>query len=441
MGSEARLLNAVSRRGILAMGGGVLAAALLPKAGATAAPVKTSARIVIAGGGAAGLSIASRLARMTEGARITIVEPRRDHRFQPGFTLVYAGVWQPSAVLSKTAEYVPSSVRWIEGEVLSFDPESKSLAVTGGERLEYDFLVVATGLILDYRAIEGMDTALIGKEGIGSIYAGAEEAAASGRTFAAFAEKGGSALFGRPSTEMKCAGAPLKVTFLADDFLRKNGNRGQAKLTYLTPGAAVFGVKPVNDRVVDMYGERGVEVGYHHDLRAIDPGRRRAVYQTRDGTAEYEYNYIHVVPPMRAPEAVRNSALRWQSGPFAADGWVEVDKGTLRHPRFPEVFAVGDIAGVPRGKTAASVKWQVPVAASGIVAAIAGTESADRYNGYTSCPLITGIGRAMLVEFDYEGRLTPSFPFIDPLREMWISWFIEEQALKPNYYAMLRGLA
>jgi sulfide:quinone oxidoreductase len=144
---------------------------------------------------------------------------------------------------------------------------------------------------------------------------------------------------------------------------------------------------------------------------------------------------------MRAPDAVRNSALRWQEGPFAADGWVEVDRGTLQHRRFPEVFAVGDVAGVPRGKTAASVKWQVPVAAAGIVARITGTESTERYNGYTSCPLVTGIGRAMLIEFDYEGRLTPSFSFIDPLKEMWISWFIEEEALKPTYYAMLRGLA
>jgi sulfide:quinone oxidoreductase len=431
-------IGAPSRRDILAYGGGALAAAVLAS-GVRAAPVRTSAHIVIAGGGAAGLAIASRLSRMLEGASITIVEPNREHRFQPGYTLVYAGVWQPSKVVTKTAAYVPTSVRWLEAEVTEIDPEAKSVKVSTGDSLRYDFLVVATGLRLDYRAIEGMDESLIGKEGIGSIFAGPEAAAASSRAFAAYAEKGGVALFGRPATEMKCAGAPLKVTFLADYFLRRQGNRSAARIAYLAHSGVVFAVKPVNERVSAMFAERDIEIRHNQVLRAIDPGKRRATYQTPEGTSEYEYDYIHVVPPMHAPDAVRNSPLPWQEGPNAADGWVEVDRGTLRHLRFPEVFAVGDVAGVPRGKTAASVKWQVPVAAAGIVATIAGTESSERYNGYTSCPLITGVGTAMLIEFDYDGNLTPSFPFIDPLKELWISWFIEEQALKPTYYAMLRG--
>lgn len=434
-------MGALSRRDVLALGGGALATAAFAQGNPAFAQVRTSAHIMIAGGGAAGLAMASRLSRALDGARITMIEPRREHRFQPGFTLVYAGVWRPADVLTRTARYVPSAVRWVEAMVAEIDPEAKAVVLSNGEKLNYDFLVVATGLDLDYRAIEGMDESLIGKEGIGSIFAGAEAAAASGRAFEAYAEKGGLALFGRPATEMKCAGAPLKVTFLADDAMRRRGNRAKAHIEYLAHSGVVFAVQPVNERVSAMFAERDIKVRYHHVLRAIDPGRRRAVFDTREGKAEYDYDYIHVVPPMRAPDAVRNSPLRWQEGPLAADGWVEVDRGTLRHTRYPEVFAVGDVAGVPRGKTAASVKWQVPVAADGIVSTIAGRESTERYNGYTSCPLITGVGRAMLIEFDYEGRLTPSFPFIDPLKEMWISWFIEEQALKPTYYAMLRGLA
>ncbi len=257
-----------------------------------------------------------------------------------------------------------------------------------------------------------------------------------------FAERGGVALFGRPATEMKCAGAPLKYAFLTDDTLRRRGRRERAELIYNAPQRSLFSVPIVAEKLRMLFRDRGVQTNFGHDLAAIDLGRRIATYRTAEGMQEFRYDFINVVPPMRAPEAVRNSPLRWQSGPFAADGWAEVDRHTLRHLRFPEVFAVGDVAGVPKGKTAASVKWQVPVAVDHLVATIEGRESTERYDGYTSCPLITRIGRAMLVEFDYEDNLVPSFPgVIAPLEELWITWLMKEIALKPTYLAMLRGLA
>lgn len=153
-----------------------------------------------------------------------------------------------------------------------------------------------------------------------------------------------------------------------------------------------------------------------------------------------DYDFINVVPPMRAAQAIRNSPLPWQDGPWAADGWVEVNKNNMRHVRYPNVFAVGDIAGVPKGKTAASVKWQVPVAVDHLVAEIAGTTTGAFYDGYTSCPMITRLGRAMLVEFDYHNNLTPSFPgVIAPLEELWVSWVMKTMGLKPTYISMIRG--
>lgn len=120
---------------------------------------------------------------------------------------------------------------------------------------------------------------------------------------------------------------------------------------------------------------------------------------------------------------------------------MQADKATLRHPRYTNVFSVGDVAGVPRGKTAASVKWQVPVAIDHLLADISGKTSSAVYNGYTSCPMITRYGKAMLIEFDYDGKLVPSFPFIDPLEELWVSWLIDEKALLGTYRAMLMGRA
>jgi sulfide:quinone oxidoreductase len=409
-------------------------------ANASEKKIQTKAKILIAGAGAAGLSIAAQLAKRLEGAQITLLDKRKEHLYQPGFTLVAAGLKPQNYTVSTTAEYVPAGVKWIEEAVSEFDPAGNKVVTESGQSIAYDFLVVATGLRLDYGAIEGMDLNLIGKNGIGSVYAGPAYAAKTWQTMSDFADKGGVGVFCRPKTEMKCAGAPIKYTFITDDYLRRRGNRGKAELIYAAHNKVLFSVPIVSEKIRMLYQDRKVKVNYDHVLSAIDPGKRIATFVTPTGKAETSYDFINVIPPMRAPEAVRNSPLRWQEGPFAGDGWMEVDKGTLRHKRFANVFGVGDVAGVPKGKTAASVKWQVPVAVEHLIASLEGKTSSLIYTGYTSCPLITRLGRAMLVEFDYQDNLVPSFPgVIAPLEELWITWVMKTIALKPTYIAMLRG--
>jgi sulfide:quinone oxidoreductase len=431
----------IGRRGLIAAAAAAGAAAAVQPARSDA-KVATRARIVILGAGAAGLATAARLSQRLDGAEITLVDRRREHLYQPGFTLIAAGLKGADYVVSATRDYVPRGVTLVEEAAAEIDPVGRSVTTESGRRLGYDFLVVATGLQLDYAAIEGMDVRLIGREGLGSVYAGPEQAEATWRAMSAFADRGGTGVFLRPATEMKCAGAPLKYAFITDDILRRRGNRGRAELVYNAHNRVLFSVPIVSEKVRMLFQDRGIRVTHDHVLRAVDPGRRIATFRTPTGDVEQRYDFINVVPPMRAPPVVRNSPLAWRTGAFKDDGWAEVDRGTLRHVQFPEVFCVGDVAGVPKGKTAASVKWQVPVAVDHLVATIQGRESAERYTGYTSCPLITRIGRAMLVEFDYQDNLVPSFPgVIAPLEELWITWIMKEVGLKPTYLAMLRGRA
>ncbi len=399
------------------------------------------ARVVIVGAGAAGLSVASRVARQMPNATITIFDARRDHYFQPGWTLVGAGWWKPGQTVESNQRYIPSGVQWVQQNVIEFDPDANRVTDASGQKHSYDWLFVTTGLSLDYDQIEGMSADLIGLKGIASVYASPQAALASSRVIDEYIDKGGVALFGRPATDMKCAGAPLKMTFITEDKARRAGRHTACKIKYAAHNQGIFAVPVVNTRVTEMFAQRNIDIYYNHVIKAIDPDARKATYQTPDGLVTLDYDMIHVVPPMSAPPSVRNSPLPWQTGPMAAGGWIEVDRYTMRSPRFPNVFAIGDVAGVPKGKTAASVKFQVPVAVDHMIAAANGLDSPRRYNGYTSCPMVTGLGRAMLIEFDYEDNLVPSFPFIDPLKELWISWFIEEKALLGTYRAMLRGYA
>ena len=438
-----------SRRGFLRSGLALTAGAAIATGSGiganrakASAPTSTAARILVLGAGAAGLACVSRLSRSLTGANITVLDRRQDHLYQPGYTLIAAGIKPASYVLSKTSDYIPDNVRWLNDSALAIDPEACTVQTMGGQSLRYDYLIVATGLELHYDGIEGMDTRRIGEKGLGSVYASAEGAEKTSQAMSSFANRGGVALFGRPAGEMKCAGAPLKYSFITDDILRRRGKRGHSELVYMSHSNTLFGVPIVAEKVRMLFEERGIKVNDHHVLTGIDIDRQMARYSTPAGMQERHYDFINVVPPMRAPEVIRKSPLKWQEGPWALDGWMEVDPATLRHRRYFNVFAVGDVAGVPKGKTAASVKWQAPVVVDQLIADIQGKESLTTYDGYTSCPLITKLGRAMLIEFDYKNNLVPSFPgVIAPLEELWVSWVMKTMALKPTYISMLRGMA
>lgn len=433
----------LSRRSFLKLTAatGATAAAPLTLNAAAAEKVKTKAHIVIAGAGAAGLGVANRLANQLDGANITIIDGNKKHFYQPGYTLVATGIKGSSYPTSDTSRYMPEGVDWIQETVAEFDPVGNKVVTSSGKAVNYDFLVVTTGMKLDYAAIEGMDVNRIGQNGLGSHYHSPDAAAKTWSAMSRFSEEGGQGIFLRPATEMKCAGAPLKFTFLTEHNLRRNGTRSKANLLYAAHSKNLFSVPIVHEKVRMLYEDRGIDTVYSHVLRKIDLDRKIATFDTPTGSSDIDYDFINVIPPMRAPDAVRNSPLAWRTGPFAADGWTEVDKYNLQHKVFPNVWCVGDIAGVPKGKTAASVKWQVPVAIDHLVAAIQDRTATSQYNGYTSCPLLTQYGRAMLVEFDYKNNLVPSFPgVIAPLEELWVTWVMKTMALKPTYISMVRGL-
>ncbi|MCU0950560.1 MAG: FAD-dependent oxidoreductase [Burkholderiaceae bacterium] len=433
-------LSHPARRRLLRALSGVPALAALSAAPPARAAIRTSAHIVIAGSGLGGIAVANRLSQLLDGATITIVDRKEEHNYQPGYTLVATGIWPVDKVRGRNADYQPAATTWVRDMVAAFDPAANTVVTAGGQRIRYDFLVVATGVHLDYAQIEGMDVAAIGKHGLTSVYAGPQAAEATWGAMQSFAQSGGEALMTLPATPLKCAGAPLKMTFMLRDRLREAGTLGKSQVRFESALGNVFGVKVVNDLVLARWKTLGIEVDYTRKLTAVDIGARRASFVTPENERlTLPYDFIHVVPPMRAPDAVRHSELAWKEGPFAAGGWLEVDKATLQHRRFPNVFGIGDINGTPRGKTAATVKKSAPIVAHNLAQVIAGKPADLSFDGYTSCPLITREGSALLIEFDYEGRLTPSLPMIDPLQDSYMAWLMKYRMLKPAYLAVLKG--
>lgn len=386
--------------------------------------------ILIVGGGTAGITVAALLRNQGQ-SDIAIVEPSDKHYYQPLWTLVGAGVMAKETTERAEADYIPDGVTWIRDAVAAFEPDVNAIVTRGGARITYDQLVVAVGIQLDWHKIQGLEGHL-GTNGIVSNYR-YDLVDSTWRELQAF--DGGTAVFTFPSTPVKCAGAPQKIMYLADDHLRSRGVRDRSRIVFASAGAKIFGVEHYARTLRKVIERKGIETLFRHDLIAVRPDQREAVFRHCDQGNEVvvHYDLLHVVPPQSAPDVVKRSALA------DAAGWVEVDKYTLQHVRYPNVFSLGDASSLPTSRTGAAVRKQAPVLVTNLLAFRARAALTARYDGYASCPLVTGYGKLVLAEFDYDGKPAESFPF-DQSQERYSMYALKAYALPELYWnGMLRG--
>lgn len=388
-------------------------------------------RVLIVGGGTAGITVAARLARRFGGDGLTIVEPSAAHYYQPLWTLVGGGVFPKEASRRAEADYIPKGAEWVRDAVASFHPEENAVATRDGRRLTYDYLVVAAGLQLDWGAIEGL-AGNVGRDGICSNYS-YETVESTWECISNF--KGGIALFTMPGTPVKCGGAPQKIMYLADETFRKRGVRDRTRIVFASAKPTIFDVERYARTLMGVIARKGIETRFQHDLVAVRPEAREAVFRRIDTgeSVTIAYDMIHVTPPMSAPDFIKQSPLA------GAGGWVDVDRATLRHVRYPNVYALGDCSGLPTSKTGAAIRKQAPVLVENLSSEMAGGNGAATYDGYTSCPLITGYGKLVLAEFDYDKAPAETFPF-DQSKERRSMYLLKAYGLPALYWhGMLRG--
>jgi sulfide:quinone oxidoreductase len=389
-------------------------------------------RVVIVGGGAGGITVAARLANSGESLKIQIVEPSDKHYYQPLWTLVGAGVFPREESERNEADFIPPGVEWIKEFVDSFQPEQNRVTLRDGRHLEYDYLVVSPGLQINWQKVKGLKEA-VGKDGVCSNY----DYNTVDSTWAAIRSlKSGNAVFTQPSGVIKCGGAPQKICYLAEDYFRQHGVREQVNVIFASAAGMIFPVdryRPSLERVIER---KGIQTLYEHDLCEVRPNTKEAVFRRPDGSEHaVRYDMLHATPPMGPPDFISRSPLA------DAGGWVEVNKHTLQHLRFSNVFGLGDASSLPTSKTGAAIRKQAPVLVENLLSQRAGEPLLGSYDGYTSCPLVTGYSGMILAEFDYDKQPAESFPF-DQSQERYSMYLLKKHAL-PNLYwhGMLRGRA
>ncbi|MEX1369330.1 MAG: FAD/NAD(P)-binding oxidoreductase [Nannocystaceae bacterium] len=388
--------------------------------------------VLIVGGGAAGISVAARLcAAEVDPPEVAIIEPSDKHYYQPIWTLVGAGVFPKEHSERNEADLIPAGATWIRDAVARFDPRNNAVTTRKGETITYDYLVVAAGIQLDWDEVEGLRESL-GKDGVCSNYS-YDTVDSTWDEIRRF--KGGTAIFTFPATPIKCAGAPQKIMYLAEHAFRRQGVRKDSRILYASATPSIFGVPKYRDALAKIVDARGIETMFRRDLVEIRAESKEAVFADLDGgdPAVVKYDMIHVTPPQSAPDFIKTSPLANEAG------WVDVDKHTTQHLRFANVFSAGDCSSLPTSKTGAAVRKEVPVLVDNLLAQRAGRPLTGHYDGYASCPLVTGYGTVMLAEFGYDGKIMETFPF-DQAQERFSMWALKAYAL-PNLYwnGMLRG--
>jgi sulfide:quinone oxidoreductase len=394
-------------------------------------------QVVIVGGGAAGITVASQLLAKNSKLDIAIIEPSDKHYYQPAWTLVGGGQYKAEDTVKPEASCIPSGVTWIKDYAAEFDPDNNMVKTRQGKQVSYDYLVVCPGIQIDWNAIAGLKEAL-GKNGVCSNYS-FEGAPYTWETIRNF--KGGNALFTYPATPIKCGGAPQKIMYLADDAFRQNGVRNQTNVMFCSAVGAIFPVPGYAAPLMQVVKRRDIQLNFKHNLKAIRADSKEAVFDvtTDEGVQEVAipYDMIHVTPPMSAPDFIKNSKLAGTEGP--SKGWVNVNKDTLQHNVYPNVFSLGDASSLPISKTAAAIRGQAPVLVENLLAVMQTHSLSGKYAGYTCCPLITGYGTVIMAEFDYTNQPLSTFP-MDPREERYSMWLVKRHVLPWLYWnRMLKG--
>lgn len=393
--------------------------------------------VVIVGAGAGGLAACTSLLKRRAGLKICIVDPATSHYYQPGWTMVGAGVFKPEFTERQMASLIPDKVKWENACATAFKPEHNLVELDDGRFLTYTALIVAPGIKLDWDAIPGLAETL-GRNGVTSNY----RFDLAPYTWELVQKlRRGRAIFTQPPMPIKCAGAPQKAMYLSADHWRRQGALSEIGIEFHTSTPALFGVAAYVPALMKYVERYRAQLNFGSTLVAVNGTDRVATFSRTDANGQkvehsQSFDMLHVCPPQKAPDFIRNSPLANDSG------WVDVDQETLCHLRYANIFSIGDASSTPNAKTAAAARMQAPVVSENVISFLDGKSMLAVYNGYGSCPLTVERGKIVLAEFGYGGKILPTFPgwLLDGRKPSRLAWHLKSQALPRIYWeGMLKG--
>ncbi|ALC43048.1 CG14997 [Drosophila busckii] len=393
---------------------------------------KHECKVLVVGGGAGGCAMAAKLSSKLGSNKVIVLEPADKHYYQPMFTLIGGGMKRLEQSYKLMADVLPKKAKWLREKAVEFDPDSNTVKTSGGNTIKYDMLLIATGLQLNYNKIPGLVDALSVPNGkVGSIYSPLYV----DRVYDCLRNiNDGNAIFTFPSSPVKCPGAPQKIVYISEHYFRKMGKRNNINVTYNTALPVLFGVKHYADALWPIVKQRNITVNTRRNLIEVKAAQDIAIFENLDKPGERfeeKYSMLHVCPPMSAPDELAKCTKLVNEA-----GFVDVDKSTMQHLKYKNVFAIGDCSASPNSKTAASAAAQSPVVYRNMIAALKGKSLKSSYDGYASCPLVTGYNTCILAEFDYSLTPLETFP-VAQNKERYSMFFMKKDLMPILYWKMM----
>ena len=417
--------------------------------------MKSHFQILIIGGGTAGIMTAAQLMRKDKKLDIAIIEPSDTHYYQPAWTLVGAGTYNFKDTGRPMASLIPKGVVWIKDYATGFQPKLNSVSTKESGDIGYDYLVVAPGLVMDPSLIEGLPEAM--ERGV--VCSNYTDPELTWETLKNF--KGGNAVFTQPATPIKCGGAPQKAAYMSADYFRKRGLAKKTNVVFATPGTVIFGILKIRNTLHEVLDRYGIHFKPYCAPYKIDPDKKIIYFKCKapaeikpiieadnvlgesidsENVIQMPFDMLHLAPPQRTPDFVHDSELVNDAG------WLDVNLYSLQHNTHHNIFGLGDVADLPTGKTGAAIRKQVPVVVDNLTRLIKAQKFLNTtYDGYSSCPLVTGYGKMVLAEFDYNDTFKPDPKLKQMLvfrswKERWRLWMLKKYGLPYLYWnKMMKG--
>ncbi len=341
--------------------------------------------VLIVGGGVGGTIVANLVAKEAgAGARVTLLDATGTHVYQPGFLYVAVGQEKPEHLSRDERTLLRHDVKLVVDRATFVNTASKKVVLASGKTLRYDELVLATGSRVVPDEIPGGGTAH-------NFYT-LEGAIGLQRALEKF--DGGTIVIGVAGIPYKCPPAPVEFAFLLDDYLRARHIRQKAEIKLLSPLNRAFTIETTSKLVQPILAERGIELTGFFNVETVDP-IARTVTSLEGETVGYDL--LVLVPPHRGAKLIEDSKLG------DARGWIPVDKNTLKHCNFSDIWAIGDATNIPISKSGSVAHYEATICAAEVVAAVKGEPApAHVYDGKVMCFLETGHGQATTIRFDYD---------------------------------------
>lgn len=395
--------------------------------------VHHSCKLLVVGGGTGGCSMAAKFVNKFKGRnQVIIIEPNEIHYYQPMFTLIGGGIRSFEDSKKPMKDTLPKNAKWFQDNVMSFEPTQNQVTMSNGDIVQYEIMIVAMGLQLYWEKIPGLVESLKNNMSrVCSIY-GSDTVT---NVFPKITKiKDGTAIFTFPNSPVKCPGAPQKIAYIAEEYFRKQNVRDNVKVVYNTALPVIFGVKKYADALWDVCKKRNITVNVQTNLVKINPVTEEAVFQKLDGSNETfveKFSLLHVCPPMGPPDVLKKHPSLTNEV-----GFLSVDPKTLRHTKYSNIYGIGDCISAPNSKTMAAIAAQGKVLYKNITDDLAGKPMTMIYNGYSSCPLVTGYKKCILAEFDYNLQPLETFP-VNQGREYFFTFILKAYIFPLLYWTLM----